>query len=386
MQADEGSGMATGGPALLPLPASAERRTLRMADLALARAAVETVLRVGLLLALAGWCLWIASPFLFALVWGVIIAVAIHPGFLRMRALFGGRDRLAASLMAILILVILIGPLSMLTTSLVSNMSELAMRLLDGSLRIPAPPPEVGHWPIIGPKIEELWSMGSAGFSSVLEQVQPQLQLAASWLLATVAELGLGLLHFVAAVVVAGILLAHAEAGNRLTVDLATRLAGARGPGLATLTERTIRNVARGVIGTALVQAAAAGLGFVVASVPWPALLTLLCFMICLVQIGPSPILLGTVVWMYTTADAAAATIYLLWCVLVTMMDNVLRPLLIGRGGEVPLAVILLGVLGGLLAHGLIGLFVGPIVLALGHQLFHAWLREPEVVEAPPED
>ncbi|HEX2525171.1 MAG TPA: AI-2E family transporter, partial [Geminicoccus sp.] len=292
---DAGPAVATasGPAAAVPTTVTVETSpsAVHAADLSLARAAVETVVRVGLMLALAGWCLWITRPFIFALIWGIIIAVAINPGFQRLKALLGGRGGLAAALMASSILVVLVWPVSMLTSSLIANLSELAIRLMDGSLRLPPPPAGAEQWPLIGPKIEQLWTMGSAGLGSVVEEIQPQLRVAAGWLLSVVADLGLGLLHFVAAMIIAGILLAHAEGGHRLASDLATRLVGARGPGLAALAERTIRGVARGVIGTALVQSAAAGVGFMVAGVPWAALLVLLCFLLCLVQIGPAPVL-----------------------------------------------------------------------------------------------
>jgi predicted PurR-regulated permease PerM len=218
-----------------------------------------------------------------------------------------------------------------------------------------------------------------------VQEVQPQLRALARWMLSLVAGAGLGLLNFVAAVVIAGLLLRHSAGGGRLAQAIATRLVGERGSELAGLAEQTVRNVARGVLGTALVQSALAGAGFVIAGVPWAALLTLACFLLCVVQIGPAIVLLGAVAYVFSSADTLTASLFLAWCILVGLVDNVLKPLLIGRGSEVPMAVILAGVLGGLLAHGLIGLFVGPIVLALGYELFRAWVAGPSRAAAPPE-
>jgi len=352
----------------LPVPASSD-------SLPLSRTTAEIVVRIGVLLALVAWCFWLTRPFIFALVWGLIIAVAAHPGFVRIRNRLGGRSGLAASLLTLLILVVLIAPVAMLTTILVGNLSELAGKVASNSIVVPAPPPQLATWPLVGPKLFQLWSLASSSFASALQQVQPQLVLLAGWLLSLTAGLGLGLLNFIAAAVIAGLILPRSASGHRTAVQITTRLVGQRGPGLALLAENTIRNVVRGVFGTALIQSTIAGIGFVVVGVPWPAILALICFLLCLVQIGPTIVLLGTVIYVFSTDSTLTGGIYLVWCIGVAMLDNVLKPLLIGRGSEVPLPVILLGVLGGLLVHGLIGLFVGPIVLALGYQLFLAWLH-----------
>ena len=235
---------------------------------------------------------------------------------------------------------------------------------------------------MVGAKAAALWQLASVDLADAVRQLQPQLRPVVSGLLSLAAGAGLGLLQFLLAAVIAGLLLARSAACHRFAEMLVTRLAGDRGPALATLAGHTVRNVARGVIGTAVVQSSLAGLGFVIAGVPWAAVLTLGCFLLCVVQIGPAIILLGTVVYVFTKAGTAIGAVYLVWSVLVALLDNVLKPLLMGRGGEVPLAVIFVGVVGGLLAHGLIGLFVGPIVLTVGYELFRAWLAGPDAVQA----
>jgi predicted PurR-regulated permease PerM len=344
-------------------------------NLLLSRTTAEIVIRVGVMVALAAWCFWLTRPFIFALVWGLIIAVAAYPSFVRIRDWLGGRGGLAATLLTALILVVLIVPVAMLTTILVSNLSELADKIASGSTVVPVPPPELATWPLVGPKLFHLWTLASSSLASALQEVRPQLVLVTGWLLSLTAGLGLGLLNFIAAAVIAGLILPRSASGHRTAVQVTTRLVGERGPGLALLAEHTIRNVVRGVFGTALIQSTIAGVGFVVVGVSWPAILALACFLLCLVQIGPTIVLLGTVIYVFSTDSALIGGIYLVWCIGVALLDNVLKPLLIGRGSEVPLPVILLGVLGGLLVHGLIGLFVGPIVLALGYQLFLAWLH-----------
>jgi predicted PurR-regulated permease PerM len=351
-------------------------------DLALARTTVEVLVRVGVLLVLVVWCFWITRPFIVAVLWGAILAVAVHPGYRRLCHWLGGREGLAAAILSLLALLLLIGPLSMMTTALVGNIADLAERLSGGQIVIPPPPTTLAEWPFLGPRVERLWQLASVNLLSAMQEVQPQLRALGGWLLSLVAGIGLGLLNFVAAVVIAGLLLAYSTGGGRLAQAFATRLVGERGPELAGLAEQTVRNVARGVLGTALIQSALAGTGFVVAGVPWAALLTLACFLLCVVQIGPAIVLIGAVVYVFSSAGTLIGSLFLAWCVLVGLVDNVLKPLLIGRGSNVPMAVILAGVLGGLLAHGLIGLFVGPIVLALGYELFRAWLAGPSAAAA----
>jgi predicted PurR-regulated permease PerM len=369
----------------VPAPAGTTSWPVAEPDLALARTTVEVLVRVGVLLVLVVWCFWIVRPFIVAVLWGAILAVAVHPGYRRLRSALGGRAGLAAAILSLLALLLLIGPLSMMTSALVGNIADLAGRLTAGQLVVPPPPATLGEWPLVGRRAEQLWQLASVNLLSAVQEVQPQLRALARWMLSLVAGAGLGLLNFVAAVVIAGLLLRHSAGGGRLAQAIATRLVGERGSELAGLAEQTVRNVARGVLGTALVQSALAGAGFVIAGVPWAALLTLACFLLCVVQIGPAIVLLGAVAYVFSSADTLTASLFLAWCILVGLVDNVLKPLLIGRGSEVPMAVILAGVLGGLLAHGLIGLFVGPIVLALGYELFRAWVAGPSRAAAPPE-
>jgi predicted PurR-regulated permease PerM len=354
----------------------------RLRDLAVSRTAAEVALRIGVLLVLAVWCYVIARPFLVAVVWGVILAVAAHTGHRHLSAWLGGRRGLAAALLTAVALLLLIGPLTMLGVALVHNLTDLAARLAGGDIAVPPPPAALAGWPLIGKRAAGLWQLASVNLAAALHELQPQLRPLVRWLLALAAGAGLGLLQFLLAAVIAGLLLARAAAGHRFAELVLTRLAGERGPALATVAERTVRNVARGVIGTAVAQSALAGIGFLAAGVPWAALLTLGCFLLCVVQVGPAIVLLGTVVYVFWKAGTAIGAVYLVWGVLVGLVDNVLRPLLMGRGGAAPLAVVFVGVVGGLLAHGLIGLFVGPVVLTLGYELFRAWLAGPDAVAA----
>jgi predicted PurR-regulated permease PerM len=374
----EGPVLAGDGPAQSAAVASDSAPAPGTAELARSvRVAIEVAIRLGVLLLLAVWCFLIIRPFIVAVLWGVILAVAVNPGYRRLCVWLSGRRGLAAVLLTAFMLLLLVGPLTMLTGNLVQNIADLATRLTDSRITVPPPPPAIASWPIIGERLAQLWGLASINLLGALADIRPQLEALARWLLALAAGAGLGVLNALAAVVIAGLLLGHAAGGHAVALALATRLVGTRGPGLAAVAEHTIRNVVRGVLGTAFIQSTAAGLGLIVAGVPWAALLTLLCFLLCVAQIGPALVLLGAVVYMFATADAFTASLFLGWCVVVATMDNVLRPILMSRGSKVPMAVILAGVIGGLLVHGLIGVFVGPIVLALGYELFKVWLAGP---------
>jgi predicted PurR-regulated permease PerM len=344
-------------------------------EFAIARTSAEVVVRVGLLLVLAFWCFSIAQPFLVPIVWGMIIAVAVHPAFARPRRALGQRSGLAATLLTLGLLLVLILPLGMLSRALVDDVAAIAGKLSDGGgVTIPPPPAWLAGWPLVGPPLEQFWQLASANLGQVLARIGPQLQSVGVWLLSFIAGAGFGMLSFMAAIVIAGVLLAHDWASQELAEAVAVRLIGRGGADLVRLAERTIRSVARGVLGTALIQSLLVGIGLVAAGIPGAAFLTLAAFLLSVVQLGPALILLGAIAYKFSLGFTTGAFAFFVWCILAGVSDNFLRPLLLSRDGEVPLWVILIGTLGGLIAHGLIGLFVGPIVVALGYRLFQVWI------------
>jgi predicted PurR-regulated permease PerM len=344
-------------------------------DFAIARTSAEVVVRVGLLLLLAFWCFSIAEPFLVPIVWGMVIAVAVYRGYARLRHVLGERDGLAAVLVSIVLLLVLIVPLGMLSRALIDDVAGIAGALTRGEVRVPPPPTWLAGWPVIGAPLDQFWHQASGNLGQALSRIEPQLRAVGVWLLSFIAGAGFGMLSFMAAIVIAGVLLAHSAASERLAETVAIRLMGPRGTDLVLLAERTIRGVARGVLGTALIQSILVGIGFVAAGIPGAAFLTLISFLLSVVQLGPGLILLGAVVYKFSLGFTLGAFLFLAWCIVVSVSDNFLRPILLSRGGDVPVWIILIGTLGGLIAHGLIGLFVGPIVVALGYRLFQVWIE-----------
>lgn len=338
---------------------------------------VEATIRVGLLGLLAAWCFVIVQPFIVPAVWGVIIAVATYPGYARLEGLLGGRRVLAAGLFTVVALVVLVVPATLLSGTLVEGARALATGLYEGTIRIPPPPEGVAAWPLVGEWLERFWTQASENLGAAAQMIGPQLKVAGTWLLAAAAGMGVGLLQFILALVIAGVLLAHAEPAERAAHAIARRLAGERGADFAELAEATVRSVTRGILGVALIQAMLAGLGFLAVGVPGAGLWALIALLLSVVQVGVFPVVVPVVIYVFSTADTATAIVFLIWSAFVGTIDNVLKPILLGRGVAVPMAVIFLGAIGGFLSSGIIGLFVGSVVLVLGYKLLLAWLYEP---------
>lgn len=340
--------------------------------------ALQAAIRIGIVLLLVVWCFTLVRPFLVPIVWGIIIAVATYNLFGRLRALVGGRAGVAAGVYVVIGLVIVVFPAFLLAGTLVDGMRALAGGLAAGTLQVPPPPAVIESWPLIGGPLFRFWQLASLNLEQALGRIGPELTAIGQWLLAFIGGVALGLLQFVVAIFIAAALLVNAAGGERVAGAVASRLAGARGADYAELAVQTIRSVARGIIGVALIQSILAGLGFLVVGVPAAGLLALLCLLLAIVQVGPGLVLLLVVLYEFTVLDPTTAVLFTIWCVLVALLDNVLKPLLLGRGVRVPMLVVFIGAIGGVLTSGVLGLFVGPVVLGLGYTLVTAWLGAAE--------
>jgi len=337
---------------------------------------LEATIRVGLVLLLVGWCFRIVLPFATLVLWGIIIAIASHPAYRRLEALLGGRRWLAATLFTLLLLLVLLVPIALLTQTLVQGARSLSSGLAEGTLAIPAPPETLPDWPLVGAWLERAWTLASTNLREAVRQLGPQLKPVALWLVSGAAGVGLATLQLIVAIGVAGVLLAHAREGEQVAYRIARRLGGERGNELARLAQATVRSVARGILGIALIQSLLAGLGFLAVGLPAAGLLALLCLALAVFQIGPLPILLPSVIYVFSAQSTTIAVAFLAWCTFVGLIDNVLKPIILGRGVDLPMLVVAIGAVGGLLTEGIVGLFVGPVVLAVGYTLALAWLAE----------
>ena len=337
--------------------------------------AVEVSIHLGLIFLLVASCFSILKPFIAVVAWGLIIAIAGYPGYCWLQKLLGGRDGFASILFTILLLGVLIVPIALLAQTLVDGIQTLAVALHNETLTIPPPPPTIATWPIVGRPLSDLWSLASNNIPAALRSLAPQLKEAVNGLLSAAAGVGLGVLQFLVSILVAGFLLASSGQGARVSRKFAIHLFGNKGAEYEALAGATVRSVTTGILGVALIQSLLAGLGFLVVRLPGAGLWALLFLIAAVLQVG-SLALIPAVIYVFATASTAKAVAFLIWCIVVALMDNVLKPLLLGRGVPVPIVVVFLGAIGGFLAIGIIGLFVGPIVLSVGYKLFLAWLDE----------
>jgi predicted PurR-regulated permease PerM len=345
---------------------------------------VEAAIRIAVIAALVGWCFVIARPFLVPVIWGAIIAITVFRGYQMLEVALGGRQTLAAVLITVLLLVVLVVPSILLGNSLVTGVNSLVESFQSGQFSIPPPPDSVARWPLVGEPIARFWSVASQDFGQALRQASPLLKHAGSWLLSAAQGAGIALLQLVLAIFIAGAFLAHSTAVARIAQAVAHRLAGERGLSLADVAEKTVRSVASGILGVAVIQALLAGLGFLVAGVPAAGLLTLVCLLSGVIQLGVVIVLIPAVIYLFSTAETAVAVGFLVWAILIAPIDNILKPLLLGRGVDVPTLVIFVGAIGGFLSSGIVGLFLGAVVLALGYTLFRTWLRQDEAMAGHP--
>ena len=345
------------------------------------RTAVEIAIRLGAIALLVGWCLLIVAPFLGIVVWALIIAIAFETPFERLCLWFGGRRVMTATLCIGVVLLFLFVPVAMLSETLISGAQRYAVELADGRLRVPPPDESVKSLPILGEWIHDGWLGASENLAETLARLAPQLKTISRWLLKAAGGVGAGLLQMIGSLLIAGVMLVRNEARNRAIERFALRMAGrVRGPELATLATATVRSVVQGILGVAALQSLLAGAGFLVAGIPGAGLWAALVLIVAVVQLPVFLAMLPPVLIAFSTIGGFGAWVLLAWCAAIGLIDNVLKPILFGRGVEVPTLVIFMGAIGGMLTMGIIGLFLGAVVLALGFELFMAWLAVPEAV------
>jgi predicted PurR-regulated permease PerM len=337
--------------------------------------ALEVSIHIGLFVALAAACLLILSPFISVVVWGLIIAIAGYPGYCKLQKLVRGRGGVASVLFTVLLLAVLIVPIALLAQTLVDGFQAVGVRLHNDTVTIPPPPPSIETWPIVGKRLSDLWRLASDNLSAALQSFAPQLKTAANGLIAAAAGVGLGVLQFFVSIIIAGFLLANSGQCARVSRSVAIRFFGNKGAEFEALAAATVRSVTNGILGVAVIQSLLAGLGFLVVGIPGAGLCTLIFLIAAVLQAG-SLALVPAVIYVFATAPTAKAIVFLTWCVFVALIDNVLKPLLLGRGVPVPIVVIFLSAIGGFMAIGIIGLFIGPIILSVGYKLFQAWLDQ----------
>jgi predicted PurR-regulated permease PerM len=336
---------------------------------------IDFVIRVALLALLGYWALKVIAPFITVALWSAILTVALYPLFDWLARKLGSR-RLAATLITLLCLMIVIGPVTWLGFGLIGGV-DLVVKEFDADIfSIPLPPESVKGWPLIGEQVYRLWSVAATDTKAALLEVAPKLKPLAHRLLDIGESVIFGLLEFVASIIIAGFLFSLGPRLVDLLRALLRRILSDRGGEMVQLAGDTIRNVSRGVVGIALLQSLLAGLGFLAVGIHAAGLLSFIALVLGIVQIGPGILLIPIVLWSWTAFETTKALLFTAYMIPVGLLDNVLRPILMARGLSTPMPVILIGVIGGTIAYGISGLFLGPIVLSVAWVLIAAWVQE----------
>ena len=335
------------------------------------------VLFIGILIAA---CFWVVRPFVTAFIWATMIVVATWPLFLALQARLRGRRKLAVAMMSLVLLLALIVPLALAVATIVSSADQIVLQARSlAAFTVPPAPDWLAGVPVIGPRLAEYWErLATLSMVEVSGRLAPYTAKLVGWFAEQAGSVGMIILEFFLTVIISAILYANGETAAAGVRSFARRLGGVKAEEVAILAAKAVRGVALGVGLTAIVQSVLGGIGLAVTGVPAASILTGVMLILCIAQVGPSPVLVPSIIFLYWQGDILWGTILLIWSIPVVVIDNILRPLLIRRGVDLPMLLIFAGVIGGLIAFGIIGLFIGPVVLAVTYTLLKAWVIEGE--------
>ena len=349
------------------------------ADKSFQKNAMASFVQIGALLLLLILCFQIISPFLSIVVWGMIIAVALYPAHQSLTGKLGGREKTSAAVFVLIGLTLLIVPTYLTADSSITALTTLGSGLQEGTITVAPPDDSVADWPIIGKPVHAAWSDAAVNLESALKKYQPQLAAFSEGVLKFAGSMAIGVLQFILSIIVAGVFLVSAEGGYKTTLTISSSLLGERGNGLVDLSIATIRSVAKGVLGVAIIQSILSAIGLVAMDVPAAGLWAGAILILAIVQLPPLLVLGPIAFWIFSVAEPVPATIFAVYAFIVSISDSFLKPMFLGRGMEIPMLVILLGAIGGAILLGIIGLFIGAIVLALGYEILKAWMETDEL-------
>ena len=336
--------------------------------------AIDIAINLSVLFLIFAWCLQMILPFVSIIAWGGIIAIALYPLFRKLEAALGGRKKTALTLLVLVAGTALIVPLWSFTSSVIETAVDLNARLNEDAVTVRPPNESVRDWPVVGEQVYSAWSDASSNLEAFLADHNTQVRNILREAVTRMAGAGLGALQFLVSFIIAAVFLANTEAATNAVRRTLTRFIGTDGESLRNLSVATIRSITTGVLGIAVIQAVAGGLGIAVVGVPAAGLWALLILILAILQLPPWLVLLPIVLHVFSVESTTVAVIFAVWSLIVSFSDLVLKPMLLGRGVDAPMLVILLGAIGGMLASGIIGLFVGAVVLSIGYTLLQRWL------------
>ncbi|MFD0978658.1 AI-2E family transporter [Tropicimonas aquimaris] len=350
------------------------------------RQIIDLAIRIGFIAIFVYGAVMLVAPLIGLMLWAVILAVAVYPLHRWLSRLLGGRVRISAALLTILGLMLVAGPVALLAAGIFEAANAVAESVDAGTFHIPPPPESIRDWALVGPKLHEVWTASHANLADTLGRFVPQILRASGRVLGELAGLGIGLLMMALSVLIMGALLVVGPGFAAGTRTFADRIFETSGPELLDMAGATVRNVSRGVIGVAVIQALMAGIIMGAFGLAAAGPLALACLLLAVIQIGAGPVLLPTIIWAWTAMDTSQAVLFTVLLAPVTIIDNILKPIFMGRGLDTPMLVILVGVLGGLMAYGVVGIFVGPVILAVFHRLLVHWINQAsDPISAAPE-
>jgi predicted PurR-regulated permease PerM len=358
----------------------------KMLEKLISRKVIDLFIRIGLIGFLVIRCYQIFKPFIGMMLWSVILAVAMYPLHVLIAGKMGGKNGRAAMALVLAIVLSVFIPTALLVFSFADSTTDLVKQVHSGTLQVPAPSESVVGWPLVGGKLYGLWSTAHNDLGGLVTKYEPKIAVVTKQILGYAASAGSAILMFLIALVISGIWMAYGSSGHAAAKAIAKRMAGAeKGEALVALSTATIRTVAQGVIGIACVQALLLGAGFILVGIPAAGIWALLVLLLGILQIPALFVALPTIIYVFSTNDSTTvAVMFAVYTLVAGSVDNILKPLVLGRGVDAPMPVILLGALGGMATSGLIGLFLGSVLLALGYQLFMAWVyseNEEENIE-----
>ena len=344
---------------------------------------IESVLKIGLIALIILISFLIFKPFIVLIAWGAILGIAFYPLQKKLRKLFNGKDTLSATLLTVVLLSVLIIPTIMFVNKLVINVTDIAIGLKEGNITVPPPNEKVKEWPVIGESVYKTWEMSSENLKQTFTHFHDEITKGIKWILGSVQGLLMSVVIFFLALIIAGAFMAKADSIYKFAVAFAGKFVGEDGKQFIDNSVGTVQSVAKGVIGVAFIQAFLVGIGFWAIGIPGSSILTLMVFILALIQLPPLIVVLPVIIYVFSAESATAAIIFTVYELIAGASDNILKPMLLGRGLNIPMLVVLIGAIGGMILMGMIGLFVGSVVLALAYQIFISWMNEegPEIDE-----
>ena len=339
---------------------------------------MTSFIQIAALVILVSYCLAIVGPFVSLVIWGLVLAVAIFPLHLKLAAALGGNEKLAATLIILIGLVIVVLPGWIMTKSVISSIMTFAAEAKSGTLQIPPPAENVAEWPLIGDRVYAIWNSAATNLEETLKNVDPSPREASMWLVGKIGSLAAGILQIAASIVIAGISALYAKNSYKLSCAIATRISPTRGTHLTDVSIATIRSVTNGVLGVAVIQAVLAGIGLFAMGVPHGGIIAAVVLITSIIQVPALLIIAPVVFWVFSFAAPIPATIFAIYMLVVALSDNVLKPILLGRGVDLPAAIVLIGAIGGMIQYGVVGLFLGAVILGLGYTIISDWIKSAD--------